>query len=227
MNPHDICTWNDQADCADCPDRDVLACKWDRGLLIGFFFLFLPFGIASWLGMALVAKVSGAWWYLVAYGAFLLVFFGVFETRVLCCHCPFYGEDTRILHCLANHGFIKIWRYRPEPLNRIEKTSLLLCFGFLGGFPIFAQAYGIWFMVLNYESFSQAALLGMIWITVVSLFTAITFFFALNIYVCPKCINFSCPLNRVQKSEVDEYLSRNPVIREAWEKRGYTIDLTA
>lgn len=36
-------------------------------------------------------------------------------------------------------------------------------------------------------------------------------------------INFSCPLNTVEKRIVDEYLRRNPATREAWEKSGYVF----
>jgi hypothetical protein len=42
-------------------------------------------------------------------------------------------------------------------------------------------------------------------------------------YFCSKCVNFSCPLNHVPKSMVDEYLERNPVMKEAWEKSGYKL----
>jgi len=41
---------------------------------------------------------------------------------------------------------------------------------------------------------------------------------------CMKCPNFSCLFNRVSKSTVDEYLRRNPTMRDAWEKAGYTLD---
>jgi hypothetical protein len=222
-NPHHLCTWDDQADCAGCPEQGVLHCKWDRRLLTAFLVLFLPFGFCAFFGMALVWKISGAWWYLAAYGAFCIFFFVFFEIRILCSHCPFYGEDSRILHCLANHGIIKLWRYHPEPMNRFERVSLVVCFVFFGLFPVFANACGIWYISNNYDSYGQVALLGMIGITAATLFTIIAFFAALQIYVCPKCINFSCPLNGVPKPEVDDYLARNPVMREAWEKRGYQL----
>jgi len=43
-NPHNLCTWDDQADCADCPQRDRLHCKWEGRLLAAFLLVFLPFG---------------------------------------------------------------------------------------------------------------------------------------------------------------------------------------
>ena len=53
------------------------------------------------------------------------------EIRVLCSHCPYYAEEGRILHCLANHGTIKLWKYHPEPMRFWEKL------GFLGGIIFF------------------------------------------------------------------------------------------
>jgi len=39
-------------------------------------------------------------------------------------------------------------------------------------------------------------------------------------YTSKKCVNFSCPLNRVPKNIKDDFLIRNPIIKEAWEKKG-------
>ena len=40
---------------------------------------------------------------------------------------------------------------------------------------------------------------------------------------CPRCVNFSCPLNRAPKKVVDAFLKRNAVMRKAWEEKGYVI----
>jgi hypothetical protein len=42
--------------------------------------------------------------------------------------------------------------------------------------------------------------------------------------LCPKCLNFSCPFNRVPKDVVDAFLRRNLVMRRAWEAKGYELD---
>jgi len=42
-------------------------------------------------------------------------------------------------------------------------------------------------------------------------------------YICPRCVNFSCPFNRIKKDKVDAYLRRNPVMRDAWENKGYKL----
>jgi len=223
-NPHDLCTWNDDADCGSCPDHYQLRCKWQWRLLVAFFMLYLPFLVSGWFGMAMTAKFSGAWWYMVVYFAFYIVFFGFFEIRILCSHCPYYGGESGFsLRCIANNGAMKLWKYHPEPMNRFERTSLVIGFIFLGGFPVFVNFYGVYYVAMNYAAFSQAALLGMIGMAVVTLASSLTFFTALNIYVCSGCVNFSCPLNKVPKDAVDEYLRRNPVMLKAWEKSGYKL----
>ena len=58
-------------------------------------------------------------------------------------------------------------------------------------------------------------------ITAATLLTLIAFFVVLNTHVCTRCVNFSCPLNRVPKPEVDVYLERNAAMKKAWEKGGY------
>ena len=40
-------------------------------------------------------------------------------------------------------------------------------------------------------------------------------------HVCTRCVNFSCPLNGVPKHIVDDYLHRNPIMRQTWEAKGY------
>lgn len=223
-NPFSLCTWNEPADCEACGMDDVLACRWDQGLLAGFFLLFMPFGVMSWFGLAVVANLTGAWLYLVVNGAFYIAFFLFFEIRILCSHCPYYAEEGRVLHCLANNGAPKLWRYHPEPMNRFERISLVVCFIFLGAFPVLAQAYGIMYISLDYGQYGLTALLGMIGITAATLLTAVTFFSAVRIYICPRCVNFSCPLNAVPRPVVDAYLEMNPVMKEAWEKSGYQVD---
>lgn len=34
-NPFNICTWNEQSDCADCAIQDELACRWGRKIMNG------------------------------------------------------------------------------------------------------------------------------------------------------------------------------------------------
>ena len=221
VNPDDICTWDDDSSCEACAAQGRLNCKWNDRLLAGFLLVWIPFTVMSWFGMAVVTLLTGAWWPLVVYGVFCIAFFLVFEIRILCSHCPYYSRDGVALRCLSKNGALRIWRYHPEPMNRFERVSLIVGLSFFGGFPVLVQAYGVAFITVNYADYSQLTLLGMIGFMVATLLCSITYFEVFLIYICPKCVNFSCPLNRVPKPIVDEYLKMNPVMKEAWEEAGY------
>jgi len=78
--------------------------------------------------MAVVGIITGIWWLLIAYVIYFPVMFIVFEGRFLCCHCPYWAEDSNTLHCLGNHGNPKLWRYHPEPMNKFEQFIFIdLC----------------------------------------------------------------------------------------------------
>ena len=132
-------------------------------------------------------------------------------------------EEGRILHCLANHGTIKLWAYNPGPLNSFEKLSFLAGALFFVFFPVLTEIYGL--IIINQSRatsyFIPVVLLGLI---ILGIIGGIFFFFILQRKVCPKCVNFSCPLNKVSKDIVNAYLERNPVMREAWIKSGYQFD---
>ncbi len=42
-------------------------------------------------------------------------------------------------------------------------------------------------------------------------------------WLCLRCVNFSCPFNRVSKKEVDAFLKENPEMRKAWKEKGYKL----
>lgn len=83
---------------------------------------------------------------------------------------------------------------------------------FIIGIIIFV-AYPLPFMAIgNQHAFFLVSSLGII-----------VFFVVLYTKMCTKCVNFSCPLNRVPKEVVDTFLKQNPVMRRAWEKAGYKL----
>jgi len=202
QSPHDLCTQLAAEECAGCDLSGSLMCRFETVDLASFLVGFLPFGIAVVAGMI----VGGYGWWLLGWLVIWLLFFFVVEGRVLCSHCPFWAEEGRVLHCHANYGVIKLWRFRPGPMSRLEK----LLFG--AGAAVFG-AYPFVFMILG----SQWLLL------VIALAAAASSILNLRRNVCVRCINFSCPANAVPKSLVDAYLRRNPVMREAWEASGYRL----
>lgn len=224
-NPHNICTVNENSACASCGIKGELACKWDKNILSGFYAISLPAAIMVYLGIVFSSFITGAWWPLIAYIVYFLVMFNVFEIRFLCSHCPYYAEAGNVLHCLANHGSFKFWRYHPEPLNKFEQFMMYVLLGTIFFiFPLAITSYGLWTVATQYASFGLLPLLGLAGLSIGMLATSLSFVSSLKRFYCTQCVNFSCPLNTVSKPVVDAYLKRNPVMREAWEASGYTLD---
>jgi len=201
-NPYDICTWRPASECEGCPLGERLKCRFRRGDLLHFMGLFGGFAFPTIIGVI----QGGYGWWLLGWAAFCLLFFELWEIRILCSHCPYYAEKGHTLHCIANYGSLKIWKYHPEPMNRAEKVQLWIGFAILFGYPF------------------PFLFLGRQWAFVfLALWGAIFFLWTLHKYTCSRCVNFSCPLNTVPRETVDEYLRRNPTMREAWERGGWRV----
>jgi hypothetical protein len=197
------CTWQPLTTCQTCQVEGKLMCRFDSKDLVNFFMIVLPFAVTAIAGTI----QAGYGWYLFLWLAYSLFFFFVWEARVLCRHCPYWAEEGTTLHCHANYGVFKIWKYQPGPMSKWEKTQFIIgalmwiCFPF--PFLLLGQEY----------------LLALI-----ALSAAVSGTFILRVNVCTRCINFSCPMNAVPKQFVDAYLRRNPQIRAAWEASGYHTD---
>jgi hypothetical protein len=153
-------------------------------------------------------------------GYFALFF--IVETRILCSHCPYYSKEGIILHCLANHGFIKFYRYHPEPMNLFERVLLIIGFALFGIIPLAGQIPSIVAIAsqLPSERIIFIVLLTLLGVSIIGLIFGFTFLFT---RICTKCVNFSCPFNKVPKEFVDVYLNKSPVMKEAWIEQNYKI----
>jgi hypothetical protein len=179
----------------------------------------------SLFGLVFIGLLVNTWWPLITFLVVTIAVWGLgIETRLLCSHCPYWAEDSSTLHCWALPGSPKLWRYRPEPMNKWEKSLITLLLLFVMVFPVAVEGYGIWFVASRYADFGLYALLGIIGITITSIMTTLLFYYVLTSHFCSRCVNFSCPANSVPKQIVDAYLERNPVMREAWMKSGYRLD---
>ena len=215
------CTWDENAKCFDCEIKEKLDCKWEGRLLMRFYKGAGVSILSAFIGFTVIGFLI-SWIPLIIYLGFWIFFFGFFEIRVLCSHCPYYAKDGRILHCLANHGTIKVWNYHPEPLNKFEKAGFLAGALFFVFFPVIVEIYGLSTLIGSSETYSLEIPL-LISLIILSTLGGIYFFLFLRKNICPYCVNFSCPLNKVPKELVDAYLQRNPIMREAWEQSGYKL----
>ena len=150
---------------------------------------------------------------------YFTVFF-IVETRILCSHCPYYSKDGIMVHCLANHGFIKFYRYHPEPMNLFERTLLIIGFVLFGTIPLVGQVPSIIRIASNLPSEQTIfiTLLVLLGVSVLGVIFSFTFLFT---RICTKCVNFSCPFNKVPEELVDKYLDLNPDMKSAWLEHGH------
>ncbi|MBC8255141.1 MAG: hypothetical protein H8E35_14095 [Ardenticatenia bacterium] len=223
MNPFGLCTWDEQSDCENCKDKNLLFCKFDQSILTAFIMLFLPFFVASFFSLVIVGVVTHVWWFLILDIVLFLAIFGFIETGVLCRHCPYYSRPGTNLKCLADNGCFRIWKYNPKPLHKWEQATMYVYYVVLTLISVGGTAYGIWFIASQPQTYGNAALLPMIALLVIIIISIASFLICLKIYVCSRCVNFSCPFNGVEKPVVDEFLRQNPVMREAWEETGYKL----
>jgi hypothetical protein len=196
------CTGQAESVCGDCRLSDALMCRYKRRDTLNFFMVMLPFFTITIAG---TIRAGFGWWLLV-WLAYWLFFFIVWEGGVLCRHCPFWSEPGRILHCHANYGNLKIWKYKPGPMSRFEKIQFIVGVGLAVGYPFV-------FLILGREY--VFALIGLV--------TVASGVYFLRKTACRRCLNFSCPANAVPKKTVDAYLMRNPSLKRAWEEAGYRL----
>ena len=201
-DPYNLCSWRPVSECKDCTIAGRLKCRYSPGDLLHFVGLFLSFMFPALIGMIL----GGYGWYLLGWVGLAAIFFGFWEIRILCSHCPYYAEEGIVLHCAHNYGCPKFWKYHPEPISTSEKIQLLIGFVMMFSYPFPFLIVGQQFVLF-----------------LLSVSGLIVFFSTLKKYTCSKCVNFSCLLNQVSKDAVDEYLRRNPVMRKAWEENGWQI----
>lgn len=194
------CSAQPDARCKDCILEDQLMCRFNQEDMLNFFMIVFPYAFTVISG----AIRAGYGLYLLLWLAYSLFFFFIWESRVLCRHCPFWAKDSRILNCHANYGVVKIWKYTPYPMSKSEKTQFILGALLWLGFPFP-------FLLLGHEYL----------LTLIGLSAAVSGIFLLRRNICSRCINFSCPLNNVPKSLVDAYLKLNPRILSAWMESGY------
>ncbi len=180
--------------CVDCPVSAKVHCHFRPKDLIHFLLVSFPGFI---IGGAVVFAFNQ--WLMVVYIAIIVGFFGFLEIRVMCSHCPHYAEEGLTLSCWANHGSLKLWKYRPGPMTKSEK------FWFFAGLVI------TWSFPLPFFHLAEAWLLLLLY-----LLTNAAFYTTLKFFFCSKCMNFACPLNGVDQAVRELFYQRNPSVAEHW-----------
>lgn len=223
-NPYNICTLDPKSNCVSCKNNFKIHCKFNIKHTIISMLVINSFLIISLFSLFYVGLITGEWQMLIIYIIFILLFFILIEPRVTCSHCPYYSERRLRFNCTGNMITPKIWKYHPEPINKYEKAITLFGFIFLGAFPLFSELFGIWFLYSNDFNFLDNSFFALVLFLISTILTLTIFYTVFLLLYCPRCVNFSCYFNKVPKLIVDEYLKKNPVFRNAWEKNGYKLD---
>lgn len=198
--PYGPCISRPASECEQCALADRLKCRFRVGDLLFFLGLCLTVALPAGIGMVL----GGFGWYLLGWPVVLFILLGLWENRVLCSHCPYYAEKGSTLRCFANYGLPKLWRYRPGPAGRWEKAQFVVIVVLIVGYPFP-------FLVIG----------GQYIFVVLALWALAMVGWTMQRVNCSQCVNFSCVFNRVPEEVIDEFLKRNPVMREAWEGSGW------
>ncbi len=216
------CTIDSNSECTNCRIDGRLECKWNKRALNNFLVTSMPVSLICLTAVATGAYVTSNWWYLIGYFVYFILMFNVFEIRFLCSHCPYYAKSGNKLECLANHGSPKLWKYRPGPLNGFEKALMIVLIStifYIG--PMGSTVAGVVHMLMSGERILSPIIMALAALALMTAFSSTGFVISLRRNFCSKCVNFSCPLNKVDKPVVDQYLLKNDVMREAWIKSGY------
>jgi len=181
--------------CQGCPAANVVHCHFHAAQLVQFILMVIPVFLVGAAGI----WRSGGWPWFLGWLAFFLLYFGGLEIRVMCSHCPHYAEPGKSLKCWANYGSPKLWRYRPGPMSAMENTLFFAGFAVLFGIPLVFLILGsAWFLLSLYFA------------------TLAAFWSTMTIFLCSRCMNFACPLNRVSETDRQIFFSRNPSVSQAW-----------
>jgi hypothetical protein len=191
--PLETCT---SRSCAHCGLPTEITCHFTAKDLAVFLVNAAPPFI---IGGAGLIGLSTAWFY--TWLGFIAVYFLFIEIRVLCSHCPHYAEPGATLRCWANYGMPKLWKYRPGPMNLVEKTV------FLGGLIL------MFLVPLGALAFQQSWLLLLLLVL-----TSINGASLLKARFCSRCMNFACPLNNVSPDIRNQFMDINPLISIAWDQ---------
>jgi MFS family permease len=183
--------------CEKCDVGSLLNCHFHLKQLLRF----LSFGLLIFiLGGIGVTRFSG--WALLIWLLFIFSYFGLVEIRVMCSHCPHYAEpELKSLKCWANYGSPKLWKYRPGPMSLTEKIIF-----FAGLFIIFL--FPVPLMMLSKDFI----------LLVIYVFLLVLGTYLLKIFYCAKCMNFACPLNKVDTEIQEKFYHHNDTIYNAQKK---------
>ena len=213
------CIAIENSNCEICELEGKLLCKVDKKFATRFLMSNISYRVIAIALLTISGFIIGHWWMVGSYIVMVLLTFLVLEPRLLCSHCPFYEKEGKVLKCWALQGMPKLWKYRPEPISKIEKYLMLIIGAFIDLFPLISV---IWVIVWFARNPSDKLILSIIFFVISFVFILLMVLFGEVILKkgCKRCANFSCGMNKVPEEIVKQFLERNRKMKGAWEKSG-------
>ena len=219
------CIADENSNCVECEIEGELICFVDKKFANRFTLGNLIYRVLAILIFVFSGlMIEEHWWLLLTYVVILLFTFTILEPRLLCSHCPFYEKEGKCLRCWALRGMPKLWKYRPEPMNRTEKIIMLIFGSFIDLFPFVGIVWGL----IHFGLHHNTNLFAGISLAICSfLFMVVAGYFSKVLLgnTCKRCSNFSCSMNKVPKEIIDKFLEKNPKMKEAWIICGWQNDM--
>jgi len=216
------CIANENSNCIECEIEGKLICFVEKRFANIF-----AIGNASYRLLAITIFILsglliGNWWMVITYTSIVIATFLIIEPRLLCSHCPYYEKEGKFLKCWALRGMPKLWKYRPEPISNTEKYLMLLFGTFIDLFPFVGLVWSIIYFAMNFE---ENLVTGTLLIIISVFFLIIVGYFSKVLLgnTCKKCANFSCAMNKVPEEIVNQFLERNPKMRDSWFACGWKL----
>lgn len=213
-----ICLADDHANCDECELNGLVLCHFSKEFANKFLLGNIIYRAIATLIAIVAGALTGLWWIAPVYLITVLVTFLIIEPRLLCCHCPQYAKEGRLLKCWALQGMPKLWRYRPEPINSTEKMLMLLIGGFIDLFPFIAVAVGFISIFTGGVAAAFSNYIFWLLIALTTMFTILVWYFDkfLRGGACKKCLNFSCAMNKTPDDIQKKFFQKSPTMRDAW-----------
>ena len=221
-----ICTLDKHLDCSKCQIASQVDCsRHKQSEMVKYYKMVAILLIPGILILGFSSFVLKIWWLLPGYLFFWIFYQVVGELFIRCRHCPFWDESNPKLDCRINCGVPKLNRLKPKSLIRFDPGPLkfwekvvIQALSFMT--IIIPLSAAIWVAVVRIPmcGYSDPAVLVTAALTLFQLVTGYLFLRHLLGRLCPTCVHFSCPNNRQPYHVIEEYLSRNKVMSDAWEK---------
>lgn len=212
------CIADESSDCEDCDLKGELICKFELKFAHKFMAGNTLYRILAVIVFIFAGLITQQWWMGISYVALTLLTFFLIEPRLLCSHCPQYEIDGKFLKCWALRGMPKLWKYRPYPINKTERTIMLIIGSIIDLAPYLGFIYGLIVFIMHPMNYLFAGI-GLIIITII--FTGMVGYFSKFLigYTCKHCANFSCAMNKVSSEVKEKYFEKNPNLKAKYEEK--------